>query len=88
MKASGAVRLGTFDKSLIDRRTSSNRQLQEQLNKDAKFARIYGFTYEGAYYDLSRAVVFLVHGPGDLVTTDKLRDTNNPNYSAHQATLC
>ena len=28
------------------------------------FARIYGFSYEGTYYDLPRPLLFLVHGPG------------------------
>jgi hypothetical protein len=37
-----------------------------QLEKDdATFARIYGFSYDGAYYDLPRPVLFLVHGPGE-----------------------
>ena len=27
-------------------------------------ARIYGFTYEGAYYELPRPAFFLVHGEG------------------------
>lgn len=31
-------------------------------------ARIYAFSYEGHYYDLSKPALFLVHGAGDLVT--------------------
>ena len=31
-------------------------------------ARIYGFTYEGTYYDLPKAILFGVHGEGELVT--------------------
>ena len=39
--------------------------LTNQLLRDgARFARIYGFTYEGNYYALPRPAVFLIHGPG------------------------
>jgi hypothetical protein len=44
----------------------ANASLQQQLAAPgATIARIYGFTYEGHYYDLSRPALFLVHGPGD-----------------------
>src|SRR5215470_13891245 len=44
----------------------ANASLQRQLAAPgATIARIYGFTYEGHYYDLSRPALFLVHGPGD-----------------------
>ncbi len=33
----------------------------------ARFARIYGFSYEGQYYELPRPVLFLVYGPGKEV---------------------
>ncbi len=50
-------------------RKGANRQLEDQLAaKEAKIARIYGFSYEGTYYDLPRPALFLVHGPGLLVT--------------------
>ncbi len=42
-----------------------NNFLSKQIKKTgARFARIYGFSYEGAYYPLSRPVVFLVHTDG------------------------
>jgi hypothetical protein len=48
-----------------------NTFLQKQLTVDAaneqkraRLARIYGFSYEGHYYDLARPAIFLVHGPG------------------------
>jgi hypothetical protein len=48
-----------------------NRFLQRQLDPpgavpaDApQIARIYGFSYEGHYYDLAKPALFLVHGPG------------------------
>jgi len=34
------------------------------LDANAQFARIYGFSFEGHYYDLPRPVIMLVHGPG------------------------
>lgn len=43
----------------------ANHFLRDQLaDANAKFARIYGFSYEGAYYNLSRPAIFLVHGDG------------------------
>ncbi len=46
-------------------------ELSKQLkDPHAKFARIYGFSYEGFYYDLPRPVLFLVHGDGDDVSPD------------------
>jgi hypothetical protein len=53
-------------------RLGGNTFLQEQLDadrglaaKEAKLARIYGFSYEGHYYDLAKPAIFLVHGPGN-----------------------
>ena len=39
----------------------------------ARFARIYGFSYEGQYYDLPRPVLFLVYGQGTKVE-DQIHD--------------
>jgi hypothetical protein len=44
--------------------------------KTPRFARIYGFAYEGHYYDLARPTVFLVHGPG--VPAEDLPDKKYP----------
>jgi hypothetical protein len=44
-----------------------NALLESQL-EDACFARIYGFSYEGIYYDLPTPTLFLVHGDGEVVT--------------------
>jgi hypothetical protein len=48
-------------------RLGSNLFLRAQLI-GASFARIYGFSFEGAYYDLPRPVLFLVHGEGEPAT--------------------
>ncbi len=46
-------------------RLGANRFLERQLQeKDARLARIYGFSYEGNYYDLTSPTIFLVHGDG------------------------
>jgi hypothetical protein len=46
-------------------RRGDNLFLQKQLAAaGARFARIYGFSFEGHYYDLPRPAIFLVHGPG------------------------
>ena len=43
----------------------ANRFLRNQIDQpDARLARIYGFSYEGRYYDLAAPAIFLVHGPG------------------------
>ena len=46
-------------------RLGDNNFLQRQLNAaDVNFARIYGYSYEGEYYDLAKPAIFLVHGEG------------------------
>jgi hypothetical protein len=50
-----------------------NKQLGNQLDEDARFARIYGFSYEGTYYELPNPTLFLVHGDGESAT-----DGNQP----------
>lgn len=52
-------------------RLGDNNFLQRQLTTygqvDAtrpRLARIYGFSFEGHYYDLPKPAIFLVHGPG------------------------
>ena len=46
-------------------RLGANKFLEHQLQaKDAKLARIYGFSYDGHYYDLTSPTIFLVHGDG------------------------
>jgi hypothetical protein len=48
-------------------RVGGNTLLDAQLGRpDAEFARIYGFSYEGHYYDLAKPALFLVHGPGEI----------------------
>ena len=49
------------------RRLGQNSFLETQL-EDATFARIYGFSYEGVYYDLMTPTLFLVHGDGEPAT--------------------
>jgi hypothetical protein len=53
-------------------RLGDNNFLQRQLDvngedvaKQPNLARIYGFSYEGHYYDLAKPAIFLVHGPGN-----------------------
>ncbi len=54
-----------FSTSNLGGALGANHFLRDQLaDTTAKFARIYGFSYEGAYYNLSRPAIFLVHGDG------------------------
>ncbi|MET0943146.1 MAG: hypothetical protein ABWY13_17480 [Mesorhizobium sp.] len=50
----------------IEDRAGLDSQVEQQLlaGEDPRFARIYGFSYEGFYYDLPRPALFLVHGDG------------------------
>lgn len=53
----------------VDRKGAVGQLEQQVADGDACIARIYGFSFEGGYYDLPRAALFLVHGPG-LEATD------------------
>ncbi len=49
--------------------TDLNSQLGNQLSTSSdefspRFARIYGFSFEGGYFDLDSPIIMLVHGPG------------------------
>ncbi len=42
-----------------------NRFLEVQVSAgDPRLARIYGYSYNGAYYEMSFPTMFMVHGPG------------------------
>ncbi|WP_424831940.1 hypothetical protein [Ruegeria sp.] len=64
-----------------------NSFLSKQLGDDARFAKIYGFAYEGTYFDLPEPTIFLVHGEGDSATDGDSpgglasRAPNNPTLS-------
>ncbi|WP_281995090.1 pentapeptide repeat-containing protein [Ruegeria faecimaris] len=64
----------------------NNKHLDEQLansgNDEAKFAKIYGFAYEGTYYDLPEPVIFLVHGDGQ----DVAKKGEPPNQASRAPT--
>ncbi len=51
-------------------RKGSNTFLENQLKGEGCcFARIYGFSFEGCYYDLPWPTLFLVHGKGEDAET-------------------
>lgn len=66
-------------------RSGSTSQIEQQLfsEEDPCFARVYGFSFEGYYYDLSRPVLFLVHGEG--VPASQVRLGGFGNASAARA---
>ena len=49
----------------LPKRKGNNNQLGEQVTPDSKFARIYAFSYEGAFYELPWPALFLVHKDGE-----------------------
>ena len=78
-RASGKQRFQELTVHKPGRRGGKNKQLEEQLlDDDARFARIYGFAYEGTYYELPNPTLFLVHGEGESATAG-----NAPIGSAH-----
>ena len=66
------VKVNDDDGKILTQRKGKNRQLAEQFNKTSNFARIYAFSYAGAYYELTSPALFLVHGNGTSVTDENL----------------
>jgi hypothetical protein len=66
-------------------RGGSNLFLQKQLeNSDATLARIYAYSYEGGFYELSKPTIFLVHGQGrdpEYPPAQDVRATRAPGIS-------
>ena len=61
-------------------RHSANSLLQNEVAQATGqpkrgLARIYAFSYEGHYYDLSKPALFVVHGPGDSPVTPAAEHT-------------
>ncbi|CUJ97139.1 hypothetical protein RUE5091_01761 [Ruegeria denitrificans] len=61
-----------------------NNFLGDQFLDGGKLARIYGFAYEGVYYELPEPVIFLVHGDGEFVNKSDGKD-NAPGGLASRA---
>ncbi len=76
--ASGRQRFELNERKKPGKRLGQNKQLPDQLKEDARFARIYGFSYEGTYYELPNPTLFLVHGEGVSATAG-----NEPTNPAH-----
>ncbi|UWR02869.1 hypothetical protein K3740_17790 [Ruegeria conchae] len=49
-----------------------NNFIGDQFGGDARLARIYGFAYDGTYYEMPEPTIFLVHGEGDSATGGNL----------------
>lgn len=61
-------------------RQGTKGELEHQLLAgDAAIARIYGFAYEGKYYDLPRPILFLVHGEGVPASEAGPKEAGSPN---------
>ncbi|WP_170336064.1 hypothetical protein [Ruegeria arenilitoris] len=61
-----------------------NNFLGDQFLDGGQLARIYGFAFEGAYYELPEPTIFLVHGDGDFVNKEG-SDNNAPGNLASRA---
>jgi hypothetical protein len=71
-----------------DEANGDNNFLKKQLEHkdekgkpDAQFARIYGFSYEGRFYDLPKPTIFLVHGPGKPVKVEPSTERTSTSTS-------
>lgn len=71
---SGKQRFKKLESRKFVSRSGKNKQLDDQLSEDAGFARIYGFAFEGTYYELPEPTLFLVHGDGESATDDNAPD--------------
>ncbi len=49
-----------------------NNFIGDQFGGDARLARIYGFAYDGTYYEMPEPTIFLVHGAGESATGGNL----------------
>ena len=68
-------------KNRLPKRKGDNNLLGMQFfSQNSKFARIYAFSYGGAFYELPWPALFLVHSKGKLVTPG-----NNPPKQAARA---
>ena len=76
------VNAGAADPPGKGKGKGKNKFLGNQLDKDSKIARIYGFSFEGAYYELPSPVLFVVDGEGLSAT-----DSNKPANHASRAPL-
>jgi len=90
IELSDAVRSGRIAK--LPGRKGSNNLLGDQFyRRNSKFARIYAFSYEGAFYELPWPVLFLVHGKGKQVSPGNApgnlaaRAPNNPSVTGLSA---
>jgi hypothetical protein len=49
-----------------------------KLGPDTKFARIFGFSYEGGYYDMDAPIIMTVNGKGEgIKTSNPPKDVEN-----------
>ena len=45
-------------------RLGANNFLEDQLAEQPVVVRVYGYSFEGHYYDMAKPAIFLLHGPG------------------------
>lgn len=64
------------------RGSGNNNFLGDQFGDDVRLARIYGFAYEGTYFELPEPCLFLVHGEGESAT-----DNNAPKGQGARAPM-
>ena len=58
--------------------SGNNHFLADQLanGSTTRFARIYGYSYAGRYYEMAVPTIFLVHGDGEPVTNNTADQTS------------
>ncbi|EEE35772.1 conserved hypothetical protein [Rhodobacteraceae bacterium KLH11] len=63
-----------------------NNFIGDQFGGDARLARIYGFAYDGTYYEMPEPTIFLVHGKGASATGGNLPYGFNLQAGDHPST--
>jgi hypothetical protein len=66
-RGSGASAKRTARSASLEHSGPSHALAEQIAAEGSCLARIYAFSYEGTHYELSRATLYLVHGPGDAV---------------------
>lgn len=69
-----------YDRATVPRKSGKNKLIHESLylGNDSRLARIYGFSYQGKYFELGIPAIFLVHGGGEEPEGPRPSDSTPP----------
>lgn len=67
-RSSGAAAKRAARSASLEAQGASHALADQVAAEGSCLARIYAFSYEGAYFDLARPALYLVHGPGEDIS--------------------